>query len=226
MVKEKIRNFLPRIPGSLLVAGILTVAADLILAWRGIEVRCSLFLLAGAVLTGLLLLLNRRKLRKVVKATLWTAVILAAVGAGLFAVWKTFSNSAAYAEVDSGKAELYQGKKVMVIIPHQDDELNLMGGVLDELVRYGSDVYPVYTTNGDYKGWAEERIQEALNVLASIGVPADNVIFLGYGDGWSDGCPHIYNAEPGVIVESHTGRVETYGCKDHDAWNPGVPSMV
>lgn len=200
MVKEKIGNLLLRIPGSLLVAGILTVAADLILAWRGIEVRCSQFLLAGAVLTGLLLLLNRRKLKKVVKATLWALVILTAVGAGLFAAWKTFSDSAAYAEVDSGKAELYQGRKVMVIIPHQDDELNLMSGVLDELVRYGSDVYPVYTTNGDYKGWAEERIHEALNVFASIGVPAENVIFLGYGDAWSDWCPHIYNAEPGVTV--------------------------
>lgn len=226
MVKEKIGNILLGLLASLFVAGILAVAGDAALAWNEIEVPCSLFLLAGAALTALLFVLNRRRPQWLLKTGLWLIVLLAAVGTGLFFIWKNFSDDAVFENVDLGKGELYQGKKVMVIVPHQDDELNLMAGVMEEYIRYGSTVHPVYVTNGDNKGLAEARFQEALNVFAHVGIPAQNVIFLGYGDAWKEGGPHLYNAEPGVVVESHLGRSETYGTQAHAVWREGVPYIV
>ena len=226
MVKEKIGKMLLGLLASLLVAGILAVAGDAALAWNEIEVPCSLFLLAGAALTALLFALNRKRPQRLLKTGLWMIVLLAVVGTGLFFVWKNFSDSAVFENVDLGKGELYQGKKVMVIVPHQDDELNLMAGVLEEYIRYGSEVYPVYVTNGDYKQDPEDRFREALDVLEHIGIPARNVIFLGYGDDWKDGGPHLYNAGPDVVMESRTGRTETYGTKVQDVWRSGVPYTV
>ena len=131
MVKEKIGNILLGLLASLFVAGILAVAGDAALAWNEIEVPCSLFLLAGAALTALLFVLNRRRPQRLLKTGLWLIVLLAAVGTGLFFIWKNFSDDAVFENVDLGKGELYQGKKVMVIVPHQDDELNLMAGVME-----------------------------------------------------------------------------------------------
>ncbi len=56
---------------------------------------------------------------------------LAVFAAGLVALAVSeymFARSAAYAQVDNGKLALYADKKVMVVVPHQDDEMNLAGG--------------------------------------------------------------------------------------------------
>lgn len=104
---------------------------------------------------------------------------------------------------------LYTGKNVMVIVPHEDDELNLMAGEIEQYVTEGSVVRVVFVTNGDAKGLGETRIAEALQVLGSYGIPEENVIFLGYGDQWNDG--HIYYGGPDEVMVSCDGRTETYG---------------
>lgn len=97
----------------------------------------------------------------------------------------------------------------MVIVPHEDDDLNLMAGELEQYVAGGSTVRVVFVTNGDAKGLGETRITEALQVLGSYGIPQENVIFLGYGDQWDDG--HIYYGDPDEVMVSRDGRTETYG---------------
>ena len=106
----------------------------------------------------------------------------------------------------------------MLIVPHQDDDVNILGGVMEEYVRYGSELIPVFITSGDYGGLAQIRYEEALAVFASMGVPEEQVIFLGYGNEWKEGGPHIYNADSGVVLESHSGRTETFGTEDHPAY--------
>lgn len=142
------------------------------------------------------------------------------LGAG-YACWHSFSSNAAYEFPDMGKQKIYGNRRVLVIVPHQDDELNILGGVLEEYVRYGSSLYPVYVTNGDYAELAETRYREALAVFQQLGVPEDQVIFLGYGNEWSKDGPHIYNAAPGVVMESHAGKTETYGAPFHGAYREG-----
>ena len=84
-----------------------------------------------------------------------------------------------FKDVDFGKRKLYGGKKVLIIVPHQDDEINLLGGIFEEFLKYGSEVFPVYViTNGAIEGF---RYEEALKLFKHIGVPEANITFLGYG---------------------------------------------
>lgn len=124
---------------------------------------------------------------------------------------------------DNGKATLYAGKKVMLIVPHQDDDMNIASGILEQYVTYGSEVYVVFVTNGDYWNIAEVRLTEAIRALQSIGIPEDHVIFLGYADGWESGTAHIYNSPAGTVCKSRNGYTATYALKSHPAWNEGSP---
>ena len=69
----------------------------------------------------------------------------------------------------------FSGKNVMVFVPHQDDEINLMGGILEQYTAAGSRVSVVFSTNGDFLTPAETRMEEALAALAEVGVPEENV---------------------------------------------------
>lgn len=124
---------------------------------------------------------------------------------------------------ETGKASLYAGKKVMLIVPHQDDDMNVASGVLEQYVRYGSEIYVVFVTNGDYWNIAQVRLTEAIRALQSIGIPEDHVIFLGYADGWAPDAPHIYNAPANAVCKSRNGYTATYALKSHPAWTEGNP---
>ena len=74
-------------------------------------------------------------------------------------------------------------KKVMVIVPHEDDDLLISGQVLPSMYKNGADVRVVFATNGDKRVSAYTRQSEACNALEKLGIPREKVIFLGYPDG-------------------------------------------
>lgn len=110
----------------------------------------------------------------------------------------------------------FSNKKVMVIAPHQDDEINIAGATINNFVQNGSEVIVVFTTNGDFLGKGEIRINEAINAMKRLGVDEDNVVFLGYGDQWDTDYKHIYHAPGDEIIESNIGNTETYGIKEKE----------
>lgn len=203
------------------LAAEILLLADAVIVFSG--GRTSLVLAAGIFLVLFLLffLLSRRKTKQMAAAAVGIPVLLGLIAVLGFFCWKQFSSNAAYNVSEAGKNQIYGDRTVMVIVPHQDDELNILGGVLEEYTRYESEVYPVFITNGDYYQAADIRYQEALAVLDRIGIPKDHAVFLGYGDNWQEGGPHIYNAEPGVTMESYAGRTETYGAAIHPAYREG-----
>lgn len=205
-----------------MLAGILSVAGDLTAAWLGLEVSCSVFLAAFFGLSVIFFLINRTKPKRVLKTAVAIMACLPLLAVGLFAVWKTFSDGAAFSGADAGKQQLYGDKKVMLIVPHQDDEINVLGGVMEEYVRYGSDVYVVFSTNGDACGLAETRFREALDVCQYVGIPEENVIFLGYGDTLPGNDVHVYNATGGKLATSSYGVKATYGTQAKDVWRKGA----
>lgn len=106
--------------------------------------------------------------------------------------------------------ENYIGKRILILAPHPDDEINIAGNLIYTMIRLGADVYVAFSTNGDYQNDAAIRIREAFKSLHHLGVPKDNVIFMGYGDSYNtyEG-KHISDVTEGYI-ESKSGHSETY----------------
>lgn len=135
-----------------------------------------------------------------------------------------------------GHARYPQGK-VLVLAPHQDDELLLTGGILEDLVQT-SEVHILFSTNGDYtrkrplsrerKG---RRMQEACRAMREFGIPAERVRFMGFGNEWQperSGKPgerylHLYHAAPDAVLQSFSGESETWGTAAAPCIQAGLP---
>ena len=112
---------------------------------------------------------------------------------------------------------LFENKNVLMIVPHQDDDINLMGGLIEQYTQGNSEVTVVFTTNGDKFGNTDVRAEEVLSVLTTLGVQKENIYYLGFGDQWKsqtqDGTElfHIYNSiDPDAVWTSDFGATATY----------------
>lgn len=104
----------------------------------------------------------------------------------------------------------YKNLKAMIIVPHEDDELNIAGGLLASNYFSPENTYIVYTTNGDYSCNHAVRIKESKKIANTLKIPFNNFIFLGYPDQAAKEENHIYNIhEPDVFVSKHK-RTETF----------------
>ena len=203
------------------LAAELVLLSDAVTAFLTIRVEAIVFLLAWLVAAlgiHFCRVLTPRRKKRFCAGILLTVLANCLVSYG---VWYATCRNAAYASVDSGKETLFEDKNIMVIVPHQDDEINILGGVLEEYVAYGSNVRIVYVTNGDAGGIPETRLQEALAYGEFVGIPKENVIFLGYGDQWDPSGGHLYNAPEDTVLRSCFGREQTYGLETHPAYREG-----
>lgn len=221
MKNWKWKNLLRTIPLDLMLALEISLMADAVIVFFEKKMTPLMFVAAVGLITVVFALCrkftNRKKLY-VATALLAVAALTCVLGS---LVWSEFRENAPYMDVDTGKERLYAGHSVMVIVPHQDDECNILGGVLEEFTAYGSEVTVVYTTNGDMEVPAESRMEDARNYCAAVGIPAENVIFLGYGDRWQDPQPDIYNAQPEEELISAFGAAKTYGSDTVKPWRDG-----
>ena len=113
---------------------------------------------------------------------------------------------------------LFDNKNVMIIVPHQDDDINLVGGMIEQYTQHGSDVTVVFSTAGDSYIEADVRADEVVSVLTPLGVTKENIYYLGFGDQWEAqtfgdiNIPHIYNSpDPDFVWTSACGKTSTYG---------------
>ena len=100
------------------------------------------------------------------------------------------------------EALLSHNTRLMVFSPHPDDETLGAGGLIQRVLRVGGAVKVVFMTSGDgfpegveleeriahptaqdYREYGEQRQEEAQQVLATLGVKAQDVIFLSFPDG-------------------------------------------
>jgi LmbE family N-acetylglucosaminyl deacetylase len=92
------------------------------------------------------------------------------------------------------------GARVLVIVPHPDDEILATGGTIRRLLESGAHVKVIIVTAGDsyrraaermpgvsgpaaYLALGEVRHRESLAAAADIGLPATDLLSLGYADG-------------------------------------------
>ena len=184
-----------------------------------VPMRAFLLICTGVLIASVLIVLLNRKAAKRLLIALTIIVCVTCAFLQLFySVSQNESfikNNMMYHETDPKKEELFSEKKVLLLVPHQDDDLNVFCGVLDEYLHYGSELIVAFMTNGDYNSQGEVRIREALALYDYLGVPEDHVIFLGYGDRLCTEEYHIYNAPPDEEILSRAGKLETYAIESH-----------
>ena len=126
---------------------------------------------------------------------------------------------------DGVDAKVKHHKRILVMAPHEDDEMLMAGGAMNRAVANGDEVYVVYATNGDYSGvdHGKLRIRDTVNALNTIGVPTDHLYFLGYADNGGMGVGqyttaftdsfvyNLYISEDDKLLSSRNGVTETYG---------------
>lgn len=103
--------------------------------------------------------------------------------------------------------------RILIIAPHGDDELNLLGTVADQFLKANWEIHLLLVTNGDYlPKVTEKRHQETEAVTNKMGI--SKVIYLGYGDNPGFSGTHTYHTEDSDICPSPAGNTHTYGFED------------
>ena len=100
---------------------------------------------------------------------------------------------------------------VLILSPHQDDDLNIAGCLLDQLNAANISISVCFVTNGDYRGVQEQRAKEVHKVSALFGYKS--IFYLGYGDGGYNNA--LANApDDDTVTTSPAGYSETHGVLD------------
>ena len=75
-----------------------------------------------------------------------------------------------------------EGQTVLVFSPHPDDETIACGGYIIESVKRGAEVFIVLVTDGNRRNLRDLRYVEFENATGILGVPPENLVYLGYSD--------------------------------------------
>ena len=75
-------------------------------------------------------------------------------------------------------------RRILLLAPHQDDECLQTAGIIYQAAHSGAHVSVCFATNGEYASEADAAVRtaESRSVLAALGVPAEQIYFLGYPD--------------------------------------------
>lgn len=103
--------------------------------------------------------------------------------------------------------EFFNGDTVMVIVPHEDDEINVAGATIYGAVKEGLQIILVYVTNGDFQYKADIRYKEVKRMASIMSLPMENIHFLGFPD--NSGKELLVTRDKVFI--NHAGFSETHG---------------
>ena len=111
------------------------------------------------------------------------------------------------------RVENWTGKTVMVFAPHPDDDTFSCGGIMAILAKNGNKVVIVIYTNDDAGSKDLEMTSERLARIrkteeeaacAALGIPKENIVWLGYCDGdleYAD--PHQLRGEAARLIKMY-----------------------
>lgn len=104
---------------------------------------------------------------------------------------------------------------IMVIVPHQDDEVLMCAGIIQNALQNHLEVTVVMVTNGDYGSTGREtgraRLKETISGMEVLGLSAEHIIFLGYAD---TGMPREDSFLYRLYQEKDAGKVYQSHCSD------------
>lgn len=101
-------------------------------------------------------------------------------------------------------------RKLAVLVPHQDDELNIAGQVLPYFTESGWQVKVCFSTNGDMRVYeGETRYDEAVKAAEIMGLCEDDLVWLGYPDCKTS--QHLYHDSFQDLENPERMRTKCYG---------------
>ncbi len=104
-------------------------------------------------------------------------------------------------------------KKLLVIAPHGDDEINLLGTVADRFTKNKWNIHLLLITNGDYlPKVTEKRHAETEAVAKEMGI--SKITYLGYGDDPAFSGTHTYHTKAPESCTTPAGHSCTYSVAD------------
>lgn len=118
-------------------------------------------------------------------------------------------------------------ERIMIVVPHQDDEILMTAGVIREAVKKGASVTVVMATNGDYGcndySTGRARLSESLKGLELLGLGAENFLLMGYAD---TGMPeedsflhHLYCETDERKLYTSSCSSQTYGLPEKEEYH-------
>ena len=120
--------------------------------------------------------------------------------------------------------------EILVVAPHPDDDLLTSAGVIYRALQDGETVTVVYMTNGDYQGpqIGFARQAEAVDGQIRLGMIEEDLIFLGYPDGYLNQIFNDYASSSSSLVTTYN-QSTTYGNrglghKDYHSFRFGTPA--
>lgn len=87
----------------------------------------------------------------------------------------------------------FRYKSVLIIIPHQDDEVCVTGSLIRKFSEIKCEIKVVYVTDGGHVWPSYVRKEEALAALKVLGVSNEKVYFLNYPDTLNGSKEHYYH---------------------------------
>ena len=156
--KHTLWDGLCRIVQSVFLAAEITVLADLLFAAGEKPLpRAAFWGLFFAAAAALSLWRGfTRKGRRIVFLSIAGAAVLSALA--LFAAWSAAAPKTAYEAPETEPKAIFSEKRVLAVVPHEDDDLNLLSGVTGQFTDAGSEVYVVFVSTGDAAGLGEKRV--------------------------------------------------------------------
>lgn len=91
-------------------------------------------------------------------------------------------------------------KAALIIVPHQDDETNLAGNIID-VIKSKYELYVLYSSLDTDKRRGNVRKHEAINACAVWGIPESNIIFLNYPDTVNSAGEHWYQNDSQSVCD-------------------------
>lgn len=100
-------------------------------------------------------------------------------------------------------------KNILVVVPHQDDEINLIGNCIDNIKKLGN-IILVYTSLEVNKEKAKIRKEEAYNSCKILGINKENIIFLNYPDTPNKLKEHFFIKDKHKVIQDLQNIINKY----------------
>ena len=118
-----------------------------------------------------------------------------------------------------------EAEKILVIVPHEDDEAIIAAGIIHQAILDGDTVKVAVVTNGDCNGYDQSlgitRLNETIAAMEMLGLSSTNITAFGYADTggfepwtrYTDSFLYrLYHAASDTeVLSSNFGNSQTYG---------------